>query len=182
MSEMKAPPALKVTSPKAAPSKPESSGETVTVACKFINGLELQLCQKMKFWEDTPTGAKERDKYVRVGKIVRVAGPSYPVGTVPRGFPDRPHMAGGFALTHGVSKDFWDAWLAQNETNSLVESNMIFAVSKPEHAEGKAREMAEVKSGYEPMSPDKDDRMPRAFNAGVTPIETADEMKARKAV
>lgn len=155
-----------------------ASNKTVYVACKFEPGLDLQLCKKEEYWEDTPSGAKLRERWMKRGAIVRVNGPSYPVGQPPVGFPERPQMIHGYAITV-VSEDFWDAWLAQNKGNPLVVSGNLFADERIERVQAQTREFKDVRSGFQPMTPDKDPRMPGSLNANVTRVATADEMKSR---
>lgn len=165
---------------KISPAPAAKPRQTVIVACKIPTGLELQLCVSREFWEDTPTGAKKREKFVRTGKTVLIEGCGYPSGTPPKGYPERPHMVGGYALTYGVDKEFWDAWLKQNVESSFVISGQIFAHGQPESIRSNAKENKDVRSGLEPLQPDNDPRMPKAMNSNITKVETADEMKERE--
>lgn len=158
----------------APPAQPRSAG-TVTVACKFPSGLALQLGKKEVWIEETPGGPRERVRFNRVGRLYDVRGPAYPVGTPPVGFHSSPQIVGGYALTPGIPADFWDEWLAQNAQNSLVVNKTIFAHSRQDHVIGQAREQAGIRTGFEPLTPDNDPRMPKPQTAGVTGIQTADE-------
>lgn len=158
-------------------SAPKTSGETVTIACKIPNGLELQLCKRDDYDEETPSGTRKRIRYVKVGEIVVVRGPANPVGNPnARAVP----LIGGYALTHGVSADFWNEWLEQNEMNPLVVNNMIFAQTKRESARDQAAEQSTTRSGLEPLIAPvkggaKDPRLPKSVNPKVGPVRTEDE-------
>lgn|GEM_PF-883338 len=161
--------------PKAPPPK---SAKYVTVACKIPAGLVLQLCEKTTFTEDTPAGPRERVRYDRVGKTVSIIGPAYPAGNPPPGFPERPRMAGGFALTPGVDADFFAEWMQQNRLSDFVTQGMIFAHASTSAAIAAAREHRPIASGLEPLSMDekvKDPRMPRPMNSSIERLKTADE-------
>jgi hypothetical protein len=148
--------------------EPKSSA-TVTVGCKIPNGIVLQLCRPTKWIEETPSGSRDRVRYDKFGPRVFVQGPAYPTGTVPDGYGDRPQMAGGFALTTGIPKDFWDAWLEQNAESTFVVNGQVFAQPTLDRAQGTGKENAAVKSGFEPLSrdmdPKKDARLPTPISA-----------------
>lgn len=165
--------------------EPKSSA-TVTIACKIPSGLVLQLCKPTKWVEETPSGGKDRIRYDKTGPRHYVAGPAYPNGQAPENFPERPAIAGGFALTSGIPKDFWDAWLKQNEESSFVLNGQVFARPTFDAAQGVGREMHAVRSGFEPMAKDldprKDPRLPTPVaGIGVDQVKPADEMAGRAA-
>src|SRR5579859_2600940 len=88
----------------------ESSSETVVVACKIPTGLVLQLQREVTRVEDSRDGPIGRKYWQKYGPSYTVNGPAYPVGTVPKGFPRQPQIEGGYALTRGIPKKFWDEW------------------------------------------------------------------------
>lgn len=150
---------------------------TVTVACKFPAGLVLQLCRKVSYMEETMSGgSRERVRYDKVGAIVVVRGPAMPNGQVPKGY-KRPEVEGGYALTRGVDADFFEEWLKQNEENPLVVNKMIFGRAGHDHAAGQAGDLHETRSGFEPIEPDTDPRIPRSLDPNISNVETADERK-----
>ena len=51
--------------------------------------------------------------------------------------------------------DFFDAWLAANKDLKLVRDGLIFAHPKAADATAQAKEFADLKSGLEPLDPDK---------------------------
>jgi hypothetical protein len=73
--------------------------DVVTVACRLPNGLTLQLSQ-----------------------VGRRYGPRYKV----LGTRDEP-SPGGFALTRGVPRAFWEAWVEQNRGRDYVVHRHVFA-------------------------------------------------------
>jgi hypothetical protein len=155
---------------------PAKTGSTVTVACKVPNGVVLQLCQKVEWDEETPSGSRKRVRYDKTGETFVVRGPAVPYGN--------PNVAatplvGGYALTPGVPEDFWKAWLEQNKTTDMVTSGMIFAHGKVADTRAEAREKKDLRSGLEPLVPDTDRRMPRSVSGGVTGVSTAEEQQAK---
>ena len=69
-------------------------------------------------------------------------------------------VVGGFGLTE-VQKDHWDEWLKTHGHLAPVKKGMIWAYSSRNGAESKAKELAEIKTGFEPIAPDNDPRMPK---------------------
>jgi hypothetical protein len=161
------------------------SARTVTVACKVPMGLRLQCQEEMKTYEDSQRdgGPKPKTYNVFRGPVYYVHGPSYPVGTIPKGFPRQPQIEGGYALTPGIPVDFWEKWLKQNEKSDFVvpppgaEHGMIFAYAEHESAADAAREQEKLLSGLEPISTDEDAtgkltdrRLPKPINQMVAKV------------
>ena len=173
----------KPTAAVAQPSHPEAAaadhvikaavaGAKVTVACKIgVGWFDLQLCEKRIVKENTQTGPRDIEQWFRLPRIVRIRGTAYPRGTPPEGYPERPEMVGGFALTRNVDKDFWDEWEKQNSRSPFVQNKMIFAYESNDAVVGQAKELAETLSGLEPLNPKKDSRMPKPTNTGITEIQ-----------
>lgn len=133
---------------------------TVTVASKLPFPLKLQLQQSYEVTEEVfGGGVRKKTRWQKVGKEVVIQGCSYD-----RGKPHEKQIVGGAALTHGVDADFWNAWLEQHKTYSPVVNGLIFAQAKPADAISEAKEMAELKSGFEPTDPND---MPDEFKAAV---------------
>lgn len=148
--------------------------KTVTVACKFPNGLLLHVDEKATVSQQTPTGPISITEYRNTGRNVFVRGPAEPNGQIPKGY-KRPVVEGGYALTRGVSADFWEAWLDQHRDDDLVKNKIIFAHPEPDYLADMANEHAEFKSGFEPLDPDGGDpRIPKSTNAGVGNVGSAD--------
>lgn len=62
-------------------------------------------------------------------------------------------IIGGYGLTE-VPKDFWDAWVAEHKDFPPVVNGEIFAQATSKSAEDKAKDQAEVRSGFEGLNPD----------------------------
>ena len=161
--ELPAPPQPRPAIPT---SEPATTGETVTVACKLPAGLLLRIFQKQKYMEPTQSGVmKETDVWVAIpgrqyavrGTWAASAGQAYNQGNTAVA----ELLPGGFALTHGVPKDIWDEWYAQNKDTAIVRKGVVFAAPGMQAATVEAKQARNVKSGLEPLDPDKPaERMP----------------------
>ena len=151
---------------------------TVTVACKiYFPWIDLQLCEKKQVMENTQTGPREVTQYEKTGPIVRIRGLAYPNGVAPDGFPERPQIIAGYALTRDVPRAFWEEWVKQNEKAPMVANHLIFAFENHEDIKAKGREHEKTFSGIEPLRrvPDgtpqgkiDDGRMPPPMSRAVT--------------
>lgn len=161
--------------------KPKSSaGAKVTVACKIgVGWFQLQLCRKEIVDEQTQTGVRQVTRYTRTGSIVRVRGTAYPRGTPPEGFPERPQIIHGAALTPGIDKDFWDEWLDQNRLNPVVVNGLIFAHEASDSLAAMAAEHKDVTSGLDPINPKGDSRMPKSSRSDVSNVATEETHTSR---
>src|ERR1700741_750322 len=108
-----------------------TTGATVTVACKMPNGMNL-------------------------GKIHGEDNPD----VILRGSNHR-HAVGGFGLTHGIDADAFAKWREGHKWLPAVKNGLIFAHDRPSMAKAQAAEMAEVRSGFEGIDPDKPGEDPR---------------------
>lgn len=159
-----------------------TAGAKVIVACKIaVPSFDLQLCEEREVSEDTQTGPRTVKRWFRVGKIITVRGTAYPAGTPPTGFPAKPQMMNGYALTPNVDKDFWEAWLKQHEKAPYVASKMIMAYESFDTVRGVSKDHVGEVSGLEPMSQDRDPRIPRSTNPGVGNVETEETRRGRVA-
>lgn len=181
--------AAKASAAATAADRPVSrAGAKVTIACKVgVAWVDLQLCDKREFTENTQTGPRLINKWVRVGRIVRIRGTAYPRGEAPEGFPEKPQMVGGYALTHNVDAEFWDKWLDQNGRSPMVLSGMIFASERIDEVKGMALEHKDELSGLEPIARGKqsgkdtltDARLPRSSLRGsVSELEPGERPSA----
>jgi hypothetical protein len=66
-----------------------------------------------------------------------------------------PHqqIVGGYAITHGIPRAFWDEWLDQNKELDMVKNKMIFAHSEAASVTSRATDQAELKSNIERLDP-----------------------------
>ncbi|GBU18032.1 MULTISPECIES: hypothetical protein [Methylobacterium] len=125
---------------------------TVTVACKLPHGLVLQEQTMVKRSEPVMGGGyREYEIAVRTGRAITVAGSARPVNPSEE-VEFAPH-AGGYGLTPGVDRDFFDRWLAQNRELDAVKKGFIFAASSDDRARGMAREGKAGLCGMEPVNP-----------------------------
>lgn len=165
----------------------QSNAAMVVVACKIPNGLVLQLQRPFEKFEDTRDGPEKRTYNVFHGRRYVVRGPAYPVGTLPEGFNKfrpTPMIEGGYAITRGIPKDFWEEWLRQNAQaeyvlppNEGAEHGMIFAYDDLDDLAAAAREQESLLSGHEPISTEKDAegrltdrRVPKPLTSSVAAI------------
>lgn len=132
------------------------SGQKVTVACKLPHGLVLRVFEFEETQEPVMGGGTRTAKRaVQRGPRVVINGNATDRGPNPRlkQVVDGTGANPGYALTHNVDKDFFDAWLKQNADSDVVVNKLIFAASQPDRVADKAREMVAIKSGLEPVDP-----------------------------
>lgn len=67
---------------------------------------------------------------------------------------------GGYALTPGIPRDFWEKWEKDNERSPLITGKHIFAASSETRAVGMSREYREFKSGLQGLNQSGDYRVP----------------------
>lgn len=160
--------------------KPRSAGGKVTVACKIgVGWFDLQIYQPKKVQENTQTGPREITQFFPVPGVVRIRGTAYPRGTPPEGFPARPEMVGGYALTRGVDEHFWETWVSQQAKSPYVLNKMIFAYEREDDVRGLAVDHKDDMSGLEPLNPKKDLRAPKSTQKGVSDVETEENRLAK---
>ena len=124
----------------------------VTVACKLPHGLILQLCKEVEKAEAQRDGTHKLIKeWARLPEKVKINGylAKYRVDLPPAA------QDSSYALTHGVDKDFWDQWLAQNRELDMVKAKLIFASDKQDTVKKATEDYAGTKCGLEPVDPSK---------------------------
>jgi hypothetical protein len=135
---------------------PALSGRTVTVGSKLPMSYVLQLHHKVERTIQAHGGTHKE-----VISLPTPSTPSRPTRFVVDGcaFPQNkgPHqqIVAGFALTHGVPKEFWDAWLEQYGEMDLVKNGFLFAHEEQGSAVANAKEMEGEASGFERIDPQK---------------------------
>jgi hypothetical protein len=130
-----------------------TAGQKVIVGSKLPMDLEIQLCRKEEFDEEGMGGTRRRVRWVMYGPAYLIRGYSYPLNP-PEGFEDqkaRAVISNGAALTPGIPKDFFDAWLDQHKTDPMVTNHNIFAATKADAAKGMAKDFKEFDSGLGPL-------------------------------
>lgn len=129
---------------------------TVCVACKKPGGILMRVFEFRD--KDEPLmggGYKTVKEAVQKGGAVFVHGPTVPFGK----FPEVP-VVGGYALTPNIDAEFAVEYMRQNAESDLVRNRIIYAVDKPETATRLAKEQESIRSGLEPLDPN---RLPRGI-------------------
>lgn len=153
--------------------RPQTAGAKVIVACKLgVAYYDIQLCRIDDKFEQNMQGGRTVKEATRIGGVVRLRGTAYPRGTPPTGFPERPEMINGAALTRNVDKDWFDAWLEQHKLDPIVQNKLIFAHETYDGIVGESADMSKFLSGLEPVNPSGDVRIPKSSRPSeVTELE-----------
>ena len=165
-------------------SKPlPKSASFVTVASHLPMTIEIFLCEERQSIETGQFGSVASKINHPMEQRYFIRGTGRPAGTVPKGYPKEPHMlefdsGNKVAFTPNIPAEFWAKWLEANKGTELVRNRCIYADHSLERAEGMAEDAKEVRSGLDPLNPDKDPRAPRPINPNVLGIETADRTEA----
>ena len=132
-------------------STPLTGGATVSVASKMPTAFILKLYDFRTEHEPILSGGIREFKIARPrpGAEVKVNGNSFhqKLG------PGEKQLVGGYAITHGIPKAFWEEWLEQNKGASFVENGMIFAANDNGSIASQATDGQTVKSGVERLDP-----------------------------
>jgi len=129
--------------------------DTVTVACKLPHGMHLETINAAGLVEQRVTIKGARLKTTAAGREII------------KGHETTDDYGKGYGITPNVPKPFWDKWVAQNPTYPPFAKGFIFAQDDVDDARAQAREMSELKTGFEALSPDK-------LPAGVEPMNRDD--------
>lgn len=142
-------------SPGPAASAPATGTAVCTVYCKHWPGLILRVGEMVPMSEPSPTGLRDIPGGVfrETGRF-QVFGPARAVGADARA-----PVIGGYAVTHGVPKDLWDAWFKENQHSDIVRNRIIFAYEDASRGNDEASELRSLKTGMEPLSQGKDERV-----------------------
>lgn len=134
------------------------AGGKVTVMLKHPSGIIMRLFRQEKYEEPVlGGGVREASRAVLIKEPVRLNGFARPLNGEAPDF----LIVGGYASTPNVDADFFEEWMRQNATHPLVVNHLIFAHGSENSARDEAKEKKGLKSGLEPLVPDKDDRIPR---------------------
>lgn len=130
-------------------------GATVAVASKMPNGLILRLFRMEPFREPVLGGGyRESERAVQTGDEYTLHGTAFSIEQAKLGNFPRHQTAGGFSITTGIPRDYWDEWLRQNEKSDMVRNGLIFAYDSEQRTRDAAAERDKVRSGLEPLDPD----------------------------
>ena len=156
------------------PSEPATGTATVTVACKVPNGLILKIYEMEENYEQVfGGGTKRADRAYQIGEQVIVKGSSRDIAKI-LSCEDDLMRAGGYVLTPGVPRDFWERWLEQNKNSHIVKNKLIMAAGSDSDAMSMARDHSSVESGFEPIDPKNPSK-----KTGMRSIQPADVVPAR---
>ena len=125
------------------------AGEKVTVVSKLEMALRLQLQSPVTVTKRDRNTVWDETEYRFHGPVVIIAGTAFPNSLEVE--MDRPEMAGGFALTHGVDRDFFEQWMAQNAEHPAVKNGLIWGAAKEADAKAYAKEHKSLDSGLGPI-------------------------------
>lgn len=153
----------------------QKSSSHVTVACKIgLPWIDFEVCEEREISENTQTGPRTVKQWFRTGTVVRIRGTAYPRGEAPEGFPSKPDMVLGYALTRNIRSDVWEKIREQHKRAPYFKSGMIFDFERNEDIKAKASEHEKDLSGLEPIQRDKneitDARMPRTMNNSISNV------------
>ena len=114
--------------------------ETVSIGCKLPAGHIIELGQVIE-----PNGAGDRrDLAMNIlenGTSLRLNGSNHP------------NAVGGYGITAGIDKDLADKWFADNKDFPPVRNKFIIMHEDGRTLRGEAKEMADEKTGLEPLDP-----------------------------
>jgi len=111
-----------------------TSSTTIAVGCKLPNGMHLDI---RKLGEPT--------------KRVTLKG----INSLSQGLIIRPAVRGGFAITEGVPKEFFERWMELNANHPAVKNELIFAHEQAASVRAMGEERDQLQHGFEPVDPNK---------------------------
>lgn len=154
------------------------AAETVTVACKFPNGILMTVYKMDEYDEPVLGGGTRRAKRAApVGEPIKINGPAAFQGEAPRC-----EVIGGYGLTHNVPKDIAEKWMVDNKDSPLVKNKVIFISGTADGVKGRAKDFKDERSGFERLDTStksqqgkqvpKDPRWPRSVSENLTNVAT----------
>jgi hypothetical protein len=134
---------------------PQTGTDTVTIGCKWPNGIVMQLYDVI---EETifvnGVAVKENRSVVREDAPTFVLnGFSVDLGEMAQGIPPEHQIVGGYGLTHGIPRDFAEEWFKQNSQLSLVKNRLIFMEANEQRGRSHAKELKSLQCGIQPIDP-----------------------------
>lgn len=150
------------------PAKIQATGnvDTVSVACKLPNGLILQCDHMVEHREPVMGGGfKEVQQARRLEETYVIAGAAVDIDKIKAG--NIEHLIiGGYAITPGIPKEFWDRWLDQHKEMEIVRKSMIFAHTSDNSVRDQARDGGSLLSGLESIDPQNPQKTVKGIAAG----------------
>lgn len=151
-----------------------SAGAKVNVYCKMPHGLRLRNFKMIDQRIVGPGGTSQTIQVAEpVGEYILIYGNAVEIGKIPRC-----RIVMGYAVTEGVDKESWDAWLKDNEKSAMVTRGLIFAHADLAYGDDKAKDQKDFRSGLEPFERERDPRRPPP-GANFSDVGQADEQKGR---
>lgn len=168
------PSAETIENTKASPVQAKGNVDTVYVACKLPNGIVLQCDEMVEHREPVMGGGFKEVKVARrTGETYRIAGNALDVEKIKAG--EINHLViGGFAITPGIPKEFWDRWYEQHKHMDIVKGGHIYAHTQDASVRDYARDGQKLRSGLEPI----DAENPQAIVRGIKPGTRDDKVEA----
>lgn len=117
--------------------------EFITVLCRLPSGVTLELHNIGALKNRTTAPAPLMQPATSLRSVTLNGAkhdPSY--------HPAEGRLLGRAGRTQ-VEKDFWEAWLKQNEKNQLVTQKLVFAEATPDRASDAVRDLKAKKTGLE---------------------------------
>jgi hypothetical protein len=147
-------------------SRPVTTGDTVTVACKLPHGVILRVFDWEEFDEPMRDGTIRRGRRGKLIPDLQFTVRGTWLGSAGQAYNERNGavaelLPGGYALTTGCPKEIWDRWHDQNEMSLLVQNKIIFAHATHSTVSIESAKLRAVTSGLEPLDRGKPaERMP----------------------
>lgn len=136
------------------PATPVSrASDTVWVGCKLPNGYILQTFHMEDYQEQVMGGGtRTAQRSIRHEETYRLCGSSIDIAKMALG--DVPNLViGGYGITSGIPRDYWEKWLSVYKDTPLVKNGLIFAQPDEMCARARAAEGAKLRTGLEPIDP-----------------------------
>lgn len=127
---------------------PATGTETVTVACKVLSGMRCRIHKLTKVTEVGMGSTRTVQQWLETDKEFVLAGPAHAQNEGPRH-----QIVAGFAITHGIRKDYWDEWREQNSELPAVKHGLIIAYASADKVMDAAKERKGIKTGLERLNP-----------------------------
>ena len=143
---------------------------TVTVASKLPWPITIQREQRIETTEASPAGGRPVTKWIPTGPSFVARGVAHPFGHQPPGL-----LNFGFALTPNIDADVWAAWVEKHKESDFITNRLVFAFAKEADVHNEIRKLESVRSGLEPIDPQRLDRVFRGVEGKLSPLQQAPE-------
>lgn len=146
---------------------------TVTVACRLPHGIMIQAYNMIEASEPVMGGGSRTvKKAIPRGKSFHVLGTAVPHG-------HQLPLENGFMLTHGVDADTFNAWYQDNKDQDFIKNGLVwaFASSKDTDIRARAKELRDIKSGFERIDPFNLEDVFAGDDGRLSALQQADEQQ-----